>query len=59
MFSAEQTEIKKICYSGIRYGLTLPRPSEATFVPRPEFFVVFVLILSCFGGGFMFAFQLN
>ena len=24
MFSTEQTEIKKICYSGIRYGLTLP-----------------------------------
>jgi hypothetical protein len=23
MFSAGQTEIKKICYSGIRYGLTL------------------------------------
>jgi hypothetical protein len=23
-FSAGQTEIKKICYSGIRYGLTLP-----------------------------------
>jgi hypothetical protein len=28
-FSAGQTEINKICYSGIRHGLTLPRPNEA------------------------------
>jgi hypothetical protein len=36
-FSAVQTEIKKICYSGIRYGLTHLRPSEANLYRTMNF----------------------
>ena len=35
--NAGQKEIKTICYSGIRNGLTLPWTSEATFVLHHEF----------------------
>jgi len=48
-FSAGQTEINKICYSGIRYGLTLPWQSEGTFVPHHEMFRCFCVNIPLFG----------
>ena len=44
MFSAGQTEIKNICYSGIRYGLTLPWPNEANFYRIMNFYCLCVNI---------------
>jgi hypothetical protein len=47
-FRAGQREIKKI-YSGLKFGLTLPRPSEATFLLQHAFFPSFCVNISLFG----------
>jgi hypothetical protein len=43
-FSAGKTEIKKICYSVRRYGLTLPRPNEANLYRTMNFYCLCVHI---------------
>jgi len=47
MFNAGQTEIKKICYSAIRYGLTLQWPSKTR-----EIFCCFCVNIPVFGWWF-------